>query len=383
MGLLKSKSVVCPVDQHCSQWARNYMGYCLCRTADWFSLSLGLISVVSWGVAEIPQIMTNYKSKSAEGLSILFLTTWIVGDLFNLFGCILEPATLPTQYYMAVLFLITTVLLFSQAVYYGHIYPRLKSNRHQEAVTADAVERRTEQSYGVDSEKVNSVERRGVAPSSPIPVESISPDRYEELFFMSARSLSVSHTPSARSILASRSPTSDVERHWLKEPLLGEVSRSTKSAPPPKVKTMLCVVSLMTFFLGSCNQQLVKSPKTGIVLRVGRRLFEAKATIGSAQETLSAGAGMYLGWGMAAIYMGGRLPQIFLNFRRGNAKGLNPLMFVFALVGNITYVASILVSSVDWPKIHPNLPWLVESGGCVLLDIFVSFTKFDADTEFY
>ncbi|GFP85251.1 lysosomal amino acid transporter 1 [Phtheirospermum japonicum] len=211
--------------------------------------------------------MTNYKSKYAEGLSILFLTMWIVGDLFNLFGCILEPAALPTQYYMAVLFLITTILLFSQAVYYGHIYPRLKSNRRQEA---EAVERRTEQSYGVDSEKVNNIERRGVAPSSPIAVESISPDRYEELFFMSARSLSVSHTPSARSFLASRSPTSDVEWHFLKEPLLGEVSRSTKSAPPPKVKNYaLCGFINDILFLGSCNQQLVKSPKMGIVLRVG------------------------------------------------------------------------------------------------------------------
>ncbi|GFP96230.1 histidine kinase 5 [Phtheirospermum japonicum] len=36
------------------------------------------------------------------------------------------------------------------------------------AVDANAVERRMEQSYGVDSEKVNSIERRGVAPSSPI-----------------------------------------------------------------------------------------------------------------------------------------------------------------------------------------------------------------------
>ncbi|KAL3637040.1 hypothetical protein CASFOL_019339 [Castilleja foliolosa] len=376
MGLLKSKSVVCPVDQHCSQWARIYLGCCLCRTTDWLSLGLGFISVISWGVAEIPQIMTNYKSKSAEGLSILFLITWIVGDFFNLFGCMLEPATLPTQYYMAVLFLITTVLLFSQAVYYGHIYPRLKSNKLQEAFHAEAVEGRTQQSYGVDSEKVNNNERK----FTPIPVDSISPDRYEELFFMSARSLSVSHTPSTGSFLASRSPASDLERHMLKAPLLSEVSRLTQSSSP-KVKTTLCVVSLMTFFLGTCNQQLakirknnatLKNPTAGIVLRVGRRLFEANdATIGLAIETLSAGTGTYLGWGMAAIYMGGRLPQIFLNFRRGNAKGLNPLMFVFALVGNITYVSSILVSSLDWQKIHPNLPWLVESTGCVLLDIFI------------
>uniref|UniRef100_A0A7C9D5R6 Uncharacterized protein n=1 Tax=Opuntia streptacantha TaxID=393608 RepID=A0A7C9D5R6_OPUST len=81
--------------------------------------------------------------------------------------------------------------------------------------------------------------------------------------------------------------------------------------------------------------------------------------------------GTYMGWGMAAIYVGGRLPQICLNIRRGNVEGLNPFMFIFALLGNTTYVASILVNSLDWPKIRPNLPWLVDATGCALLDTFI------------
>ncbi|KAB2013023.1 hypothetical protein ES319_D09G129600v1 [Gossypium barbadense] len=52
-------------------------------------------------------------------------------------------------------------------------------------------------------------------------------------------------------------------------------------------------------------------------------------------------------------------------------QGLNPFMFIFALVGNSTYVASILVRSMDWFRIRPNLPWLVDAGGCVLLDTFI------------
>ncbi|EPS69988.1 hypothetical protein M569_04776, partial [Genlisea aurea] len=81
--------------------------------------------------------------------------------------------------------------------------------------------------------------------------------------------------------------------------------------------------------------------------------------------------GSILGWGMAFIYLGGRLPQICLNIKRGNTKGLNPLMFAFALVANSTYVASILLKSTEWSKIQPNLPWLVDSGGCVFLDTFI------------
>ncbi|CAO2203141.1 unnamed protein product [Urochloa humidicola] len=46
-------------------------------------------------------------------------------------------------------------------------------------------------------------------------------------------------------------------------------------------------------------------------------------------------------------------------------------MFTFALVGNSTYVGSILVNSLEWSKLRPNLPWLVDAGGCVLLDSFI------------
>lgn len=33
---------------------------------------------------------------------------------------------------------------------------------------------------------------------------------------------------------------------------------------------------------------------------------------------------------------------------------------------------SIVVNSLEWSKIRPNLPWLVDAGGCMFLDIFVS-----------
>lgn len=55
------------------------MKYCLCNAKDGVSLFLGMVSVASWGVAEIPQIITNYREKSTEGLSIGFLLTWIIG----------------------------------------------------------------------------------------------------------------------------------------------------------------------------------------------------------------------------------------------------------------------------------------------------------------
>ncbi|KAG6743607.1 hypothetical protein POTOM_052306 [Populus tomentosa] len=405
----------CP--QYCSQWARIYLKYCLCSMKDGVSITLGVISVLSWGVAEIPQIITNYKKKSTEGLSLAFLLTWIIGDLFNVFGCMLEPATLPTQYYMAVLYTITTSVLTAQTIYYGHIYHRLKRNRQciksqketncheggfgrqKIVLTIAAVSSQTEEAgrirqgnsdAGAQVNNASKQRNETASPdgtngsSSPIPFPTLlqksSPGR--ELYYMSARSLSSSHTPAVGSFLAQRmaSPSFSM-RNSIEEPLLGG-DATTQSAPDVNTKTMLCVVSGVTL-LGtlnlhqSANNRLAgafENKHQGFVIQVGRKILQASSRMSHENYSDGSGSGIgtFLGWSMAAIYMGGRLPQIFLNIKRGNVEGLNPLMFVFALIGNITYVASILVDSVAWPKIRANLPWLVDAGGCVLLDTCVS-----------
>ena len=40
-------------------------------------------------VVYTPQIIENYRRKSGEGLSVLFVVIWLIGDLFNLFGALL------------------------------------------------------------------------------------------------------------------------------------------------------------------------------------------------------------------------------------------------------------------------------------------------------
>lgn len=382
MRLFENNRPRCPASRHCTEWARKYMQYCLCSTKDEIALSLGVVSVITWGVAEIPQIVTNYKQKSAEGLSIAFLMTWVLGDFFNLLGCMLEPATLPTQYYMAVLYSVITIVLTGQTVYYGHIYPWLKSRGPScKGPKPDQIE-----SAKVSVKEANSSERlqngsdtinRQSVLSSPIPLPALSPNASPEngLYYVSARSLSSSHTPTAGSYFPLRmSPNNADYRGTIEEPLLaGDLSE--QSAPSPKTKNMLCLVSAVTFF-GTFNlpksvkdrASSVSKKQSGRVMQVGRKLLQVNDGDGFAGNS---GVGTFLGWAMAAIYMGGRLPQICLNIRRGNVEGLNPLMFLFALVGNITYIASILVSSLDWSDIRPNLPWLVDAAGCVLLDILI------------
>ncbi|KAJ1283235.1 hypothetical protein BS78_03G113000 [Paspalum vaginatum] len=385
MGVFGGTPPRCPASGHCAEWARVYLKYCLCSQKDVAALSLGLASVISWGIAEVPQIITNYRQKSTEGLSIAFLMTWIVGDMFNLVGCFLEPATLPTQFYMALLYTITTLILTGQTIYYSHIYHRLKAKKCR------ATSKTQKQQLGDASllEKLLGAKDSGFSgnnmpdatvpiSSSPIPVNTKSVEQYQgsspnaDYYYMSARSLSRSPVPTSGTWLgnnnqSSRTPPQTNDRRGS---LIGEIA-SAHSAPSAVTKNALSVVPWMGLLLGASVLHILvgnthKEIPSGTIIPVGRRLLLFADDDGTGSEI-----GSFLGWAMAIIYMGGRLPQIFLNMQRGHAEGLNPLMFTFALVGNSTYVGSILVNSLDWSKLRPNLPWLVDAGGCVLLDFFI------------
>ncbi|KAE9465791.1 hypothetical protein C3L33_02302, partial [Rhododendron williamsianum] len=268
----------------------------------------------------------------------------------------LEPATLPTQFYMAILFSLTTLVLAGQTIYYGHIYHRLKSNRpshkveipNLSSVATEAVEKRIPCS-GVAKKQDNNVDRWGNAIddfglgvlrvhlfhfqaslvvvhlkenyttcNSFIPLKFTyvllcSLIVFNRLVFLGvSRSLSRSHTPTSGSFLAQRITLTTLSRqNTFEEPLLGGLA-STQSAPLQTIKP--CYVH---------NGLRMVSGKRykGVVMQVGRKLLQEsglsyQVSGGFMEETRGAGSstiGTLLGWGMAAIYMGGRLPQICLN----------------------------------------------------------------------
>lgn len=56
----------------------------------------GSISIACWIVVFSPQIIENFRRGSADGLSVVFLVTWLIGDVFNIVGAILQ-GVLPTM----------------------------------------------------------------------------------------------------------------------------------------------------------------------------------------------------------------------------------------------------------------------------------------------
>ncbi|SPO40140.1 uncharacterized protein PSFLO_05622 [Pseudozyma flocculosa] len=76
------------------------------------------------------------------------------------------------------------------------------------------------------------------------------------------------------------------------------------------------------------------------------------------------------GWLSALLYLTSRVPQILKN-RTTKCEGLSLALFVFAVAGNITYVASILLKSTEREYVLESMSWLAGSVGTILLDFIV------------
>lgn len=330
-------------------WVNLYFKDCLCSVGDELSFGFGFVSLVCWAVAEIPQIVTNFRTKSSHGVSLLFLLGWVVGDIFNLTGCLLEPATLPTQLYTAVLYTATTIILVLQILYYDYFYRCWK---------------RSENDSG--QSEVEEVLKKPLRPQKPtdsgIPIPSRSSSRRMDFYFMSARSLAGSSTPPFRSNLRpiASDPSAVVLNHeYSSDDDTVDAPLSISVSQPKPIPRSAGYGAFLATSFGMPHQT-----KALIVGFSGRKLLQEHGMEHSA-------LGQCLGWMMAAVYMGGRIPQIWLNIKRGSVEGLNPFMFVFALIANVTYVGSILLRSTEWSKIKANMPWLLDAVVCVVLDLFI------------
>lgn len=400
----------CALGESCIWLVERYLKDAAGGAREYISLAFGLISIIGWAVAEIPQIFTNFKNGSTEGVSLAFLMTWVAGDVFNLIGCLLEPATLPTQFYTALVYTITTVVLVWQTLYYDHMRKWWKTRKAKSSPEKKHLSGSKDRSnhtkpvnvpenkdYSAELGKKNAADNfkklSNGTPASSLPIPTFSPahDRSvgRNLYYMSARSLASSHTPTPGSFLApsSRGSGRSGPSYILNQSSVDEEGLLANTDPSPKnSKTILRSVAATLLFVGGLNYFHLQaitafdytktdSKAAVAVVLTGRKILQEASTIAFRDLTIHEQSvsplGTWLGWIMAAIYMGGRFPQIWKNVQRGTVEGLNPLMFLFALIGNAAYVASILVKTLEWKELKPNMPWLVDAAVCVLLDIFI------------
>ncbi|CUM64955.1 uncharacterized protein PRCAT00002573001 [Priceomyces carsonii] len=77
----------------------------------------------------MPQLIEQWRLKSAEGIAIGFISIWFLGDLFNLIGGI-WAGLLPEVIFLAIWFCIADSLMISSYAYYTFIFPKYHENGH-------------------------------------------------------------------------------------------------------------------------------------------------------------------------------------------------------------------------------------------------------------
>ncbi|KAJ3822861.1 PQ loop repeat-domain-containing protein [Lentinula raphanica] len=84
---------------------------------DALSSILGWVSIACWIVVYSPQIYENYSLQSGEGLSLIFVYVWLLGDITNMTGAILA-GLLPTVIILGVYYTLCDLILLFQVYYY-------------------------------------------------------------------------------------------------------------------------------------------------------------------------------------------------------------------------------------------------------------------------
>ena len=328
----------------------------------------GSISIACWVVVFSPQIVENFRRASADGLSVVFIIVWLAGDVFNILGAILQ-GVLPTMIILAVYYTLADIVLLGQVFYYRGF------------TISDAI-KNPEENHHVSAQDETQ------------PLLSNGNDEH-------LRPNSSEHRSSSISALRKHISNHTVDGTHLSPatPLL----HAPKATEAPAISNLKPTSRLQTFVFNTFAILLVCA--AGVLgWYIAQRSHNHKHHLEDAEpEPLELDLwGQIFGYLCAVLYLGSRIPQLLLNYRRKSTEGVSLLFFLFACIGNLTYDMSIFAYS---PICHHpghceageakaiyaryilvNASWIAGSLGTLFLDLaifcqFFLYMKKDADDE--
>lgn len=330
----------------------------------------GSISIACWVVVFSPQIVENFRRSSAEGLSIPFIVIWLVGDVFNILGGVLQ-GILPTMLILAWYYTFADVVLLLQCFYYRGLTLSDKPMKPSDATSPAVADEQTallpsNDILGTTSRRSSSAIREhltttftndGMHLSPAVPVHS-----NRDMEALKARSPILKRTTVIKSVLFNATAL-----------------------------VVVCAAGVSGWYIS----QRATSHQS--------HHHDAKSKHADSNEDNLAFSlwGQIFGYVCAVLYLGSRVPQLLLNYRRKSTEGVSMLFFLFAVVGNATYVLSIFAYETPcsrstrhgcgdgqatreyWQYVLVNLSWLLGSAGTLLLDcvVFVQWFWYREGTE--
>lgn len=307
----------------------------------------GILSLMVWLFAQLPQVLENHINESVAGISPTFLACWISGDATNLIGCVLSRA-LPFQICLAAYYCFIDLILSLQFWYYTRVYPRQKV--HHNLLQSPNMMR-------------------------PVLLRGSTHNHHH-----------------------SRTNRFEDPTHDLNLARLGSSSRRYRSKRKSFISKILSS-SLLSQLFGKARAMPVQPRDSDSSQSSIRAKLQASlASLGPVLSTLKSKVtsvhynpallGALCGWISSMLYLLSRSPQIWRNYQNKSTKGISPFLFLFAMIGNSLYTVSIvsdlyLLSKYESHLGHANyndvlmaqLPFIIGSAGTVLFD-FVLLIQF-------
>jgi len=313
-----------------------------------------------------PQIIENFRRGSADGLSIVFIVIWLAGDVFNILGAVLQ-GVLPTMVILAVYYTFADIVLLLQCFYYRGF------TLSDEPTKKPPRDETTSEQTALLAEDANHHAGHGALPGNDHRNRSLS-HLTEHIASMDG-----AHLSPATPLLNGPRPD---------DPPATRNMKPTSTAQAIIFNTfaiiLVCGAGAFGWWVSSSTNR--------------HRGHHGRQTEDKHQETPQFDTwGQFFGYLCAAFYLGSRVPQLLLNYRRKSVEGVSLLFFLFACIGNLTYVLSIFAyspichhpahcrpgeaTSIYGRYILVNLSWLLGSFGTLLLDmgIFAQFFLYRKD----
>ncbi|KAG0333798.1 hypothetical protein BG004_000689 [Podila humilis] len=399
----------------------------------------GSASILCWFIVFSPQLWENYKRKSGESLSLTFLYIWLAGDIFNVLGATMDNLLLTMRilawyYTLADIGLIAQVHYYRRTSAKASFEAVIAASAHRSKPSASSS---TEHNHLSESTSLlahihNINNNKDIECSDDTIIEeaakaanatALSTGGSIAHATLPTASLLEGYVPNSGygATTPSVSASSSTGDNSNSDSKAGQVFRRASEAwstgfsipSRDRLRALLIVLPLMVsaFFLWTyfdwlqClssggEWQYDDGQNTHGGAHCGRghgrgRLPPLPGHEGhgpnddsedfvnsllSNSSTPSPGPydslmPLIFGWGSAALYLGSRVPQIYKNWRLQSCEGLSMFMFLFSVMGNGFYVASIFLNSTERTYLIRNMPYWLGSSGTLCFD-FTIFTQF-------
>ncbi|KAG8203557.1 hypothetical protein GWM34_01698, partial [Candida africana] len=283
----------------------------------------GSISIACWIIVFAPQIYENLKRKSLEGLSLTFIVLWLAGDVFNVLGAVLQ-GVLPTMIILAVYYTLADIVLLWQCLAYGD---------------------------GKNPDLIH------LSPANPLNEDVLETAMSNEERHNRRRNQG--------------NTTEDLESSTTS--IDSSISKSSSSQFQSfLINTLMVTLVIASGVIGWYISYIKESKHHS--KHPGKH---------NPEELIFDPLAQIFGWLCAFFYLGSRIPQIVLNYERKSCDGISFMFFLFACLGNLTYVISILSIDMSWNYLWVNSSWLAGSLGTLGLDftIFIQFFLYNENKD--